>query len=168
MTGAYPGSPAKRLKTFVPPDIETISDPVISRFITKLDNLDLDSLMKEAREAHLLTANIKTYLDDAMTQTTSTTYTFGSVSTTLTHILTPRVGGRIYSTHHALNMGDQNIGFLQQTLTGLCNVVGTLEQKMHYLSPYEASQSIKDSSTIAPRDEFYVQILTLAADLDGV
>ena len=36
LTGAYPGSPAKRLKTFVPPDMETISDPVISKFITKL------------------------------------------------------------------------------------------------------------------------------------
>ena len=29
LTGADPCSPAKRLKTFVPPDMETISDPVI-------------------------------------------------------------------------------------------------------------------------------------------
>ena len=36
LTGADPGSPAKRLKTFVPPDMETISDPLISRFINKL------------------------------------------------------------------------------------------------------------------------------------
>ena len=31
-----------------------------------LDNLDLDLLMKEAREAHLLTVNIKTSVEDAM------------------------------------------------------------------------------------------------------
>ena len=36
LTVAGPGSPAKRLKNFVPPDMETISDPVISRFFTKL------------------------------------------------------------------------------------------------------------------------------------
>ena len=112
LTGAEPVSPAKRMKNFVPPDMETISYPVISRFITNLqvnlnhsaevivgdqasilflnskigdvleyhtqiwcgmgdimkklvshgavlDNLDLDSLMREAREAHLLTVNIK-------------------------------------------------------------------------------------------------------------
>ena len=111
-TGADLGSPCKRLKIFVPPDMETISDSVISRFITKIqvhfnhiaevivgdqasisllninvgdvpedhtsiwcamgdimnklvshgavmDNIDLDSLMKEARDAHLLTVNIK-------------------------------------------------------------------------------------------------------------
>ena len=34
-----------------------------------LDNLNLDSLMKEAREADLITVNIKTYVDDAMGQT---------------------------------------------------------------------------------------------------
>ena len=70
--------------------------------------------------------------------------------------------------HHALNMGDQNIGVLQQTLTGFCNVVGTLEQKMHYLSQHDTAQSIKDSLTIAPRNYFYVQLSKLAADLDGV
>ena len=112
MTSADPGFLDKRMKTFVTSDMETISDPVISRFITKLqvhlnhsaefivdaqasisllnsnigdvpeyhttiwcamgeimkklvshgavmNNLDLDSLMKEAREAHLLTVNIK-------------------------------------------------------------------------------------------------------------
>ena len=36
LTGAYPCSPDKRLKTFVHSDMETISDPVISRFINKL------------------------------------------------------------------------------------------------------------------------------------
>ena len=36
LTGAYPGSTDKRLKTFVTSDMETISDPVISMFITKL------------------------------------------------------------------------------------------------------------------------------------
>ena len=35
-TGADLGSPCKRLKIFVPPDMETILDPVISRFIAKL------------------------------------------------------------------------------------------------------------------------------------
>ena len=100
------------MKAFAHPDMETISDPVIARFITKLQvylnhsaevivgsqegiyllkinigdvpeyhttiwcameeimknlvsheavlyNIGLDSLMKEAREAHLLTVNIK-------------------------------------------------------------------------------------------------------------
>ena len=36
LTSADPCYPAKRLKTFVPTDMETISDPVISRFTTKL------------------------------------------------------------------------------------------------------------------------------------
>ena len=38
LTGGYPGSPspAKRMKTFVPPDMETISYPVLARFITNL------------------------------------------------------------------------------------------------------------------------------------
>ena len=36
LTGADPGSPAKWLKTFVPPDMETVSDPILSSFITKL------------------------------------------------------------------------------------------------------------------------------------
>ena len=110
LTGADPGYPYKPLKIFVPPNMETLSDTVISRFITKLqvhlnhstelivgaqsiisflnrnivdvpedhtniwcamgdimkklvshgavlNNFDLDLLMKEAREAHLLTVN---------------------------------------------------------------------------------------------------------------
>ena len=36
LTGGDPGSPAKRLKNYVPPYMMTISDPVISSFITKL------------------------------------------------------------------------------------------------------------------------------------
>ena len=39
---------------------------------------------------------------------------------------------------------------------------------MHYLSQHDTSQSIKESSTIAPRNDFDVQLLTLAAELDGV
>ena len=36
LTGWDLGSPAKRLKTFLPPGIETISDPVMEHFISKL------------------------------------------------------------------------------------------------------------------------------------
>ena len=39
---------------------------------------------------------------------------------------------------------------------------------MHYLSQYDTAQSIKDSLTIAPRNDFDVQLSTLAAELDGV
>ena len=205
----------------MPPDMDTISDPVISRFITKLqvhfnlsaevifgdqasislldsnivdvpedhttffcaigdiikklvshgavlDNLDLDSLMKEAREAYLLNVNIKTSVDDSMAQATSIAAKVLSASATLTQLLTPVSGGRIDSMHHDLNIGDQNIGVLQQTLTCLCNVVGTLDQKMHYLSQHDTAHSIKDSSTVAPRNDFDVQLSTLAAELDGV
>ena len=35
-----------------------------------LDNIDLDLIIKEYREAHLLTVNIKTSVDDAMSQAT--------------------------------------------------------------------------------------------------
>ena len=70
--------------------------------------------------------------------------------------------------HHALNLGDQNIEVLQYTLTSLCNVFGTLEHKMHYLSQHDTAQSIKDSLTVSPRNYFDVQLLTLSAELDGV
>ena len=123
--------------------------------------------MKEAREAHLLTVNIKTSVYDAMAQATSTASKVGSNYETLTQLLTPRSGGRLNSMHHTLNMGDQKIGVLQQTLTELCNVVGTLDQKMHYLSQNDTSQSIKDSSTIAPNNDFDVQLSTLVVELDG-
>ena len=98
-----------------------------------LDNIDVDSVMKEAGEAHLLTVNIKDSVNNAMAQATSTAVKFESISSTLTQILTPGAGGRLNSMHHALNMRDHNIAVLQHTLNGLCNVVGTLEQKMHYL-----------------------------------
>ena len=39
---------------------------------------------------------------------------------------------------------------------------------MHYLSQNDKYQSIKDSSTIALRNEFDVQLSTLVAELDGV
>ena len=163
----------------MPPDMDTISDPVIERFIndiqvrlnhsaevivgaqasisllnskigdmpedhTKIwcamgdimkklvshgsvmDNIDLDYLMKEAREAHLLTLNIKTSMDDDMAQATSTAAKVGSISATLTQLLTTGSGGRLDSMHHALNTGYQNIGVLQHSLNGLCNVFGTL------------------------------------------
>ena len=221
LTGADPGSPAKRLKTFVPLDMETISDPVISRFIAKLQvhlnsstevicgaqasisllnrnigdvpedhtkflcamgdimkklvsdgevlyNNELDLLMKEAMEAHLLNVNIKTSVYDAMEQATSTAAKVGSVTVNDTQHLTPVSEDRLNSMRHALNMGDQNIGVLQQTLTGLCNVVGTLEQKMHYLSQHDTAQSIKYNLTISLRDGFDVQLSTSSAELDGV
>ena len=42
-----------------------------------LDNLCLDFLMKEAREAHLLNVNIKTSVNDAMAQAMSAAYKVG-------------------------------------------------------------------------------------------
>ena len=70
--------------------------------------------------------------------------------------------------YHAPNMVDKNIVVLQQTLTGLCNIVGNLEQKMNYLSQNDTAQSIKDSLIISTRNDFDVQLLTLAEELDGV
>ena len=63
--------------------------------------------------------NIKTSVDDAMAQAFSTAEKVVSVSVNLTQLLTPVSGGRLDSMHHALNMVDQNIVVLQQTLTGL-------------------------------------------------
>ena len=194
MTGADPGYIDKRLENFVPPDMETISDPVISRLqvhlnqsaevivgsqasisllnikigdvpedhttiwcamvdIMKklvshgavLDNLDLDFPMKEAKEAHILTANIQTSVDDAMSQATSTAANVGSVYATLTQLLTPGAVVRLNTMNHDINMGDKNIGVLKNNLTGLCNVVGTLEHKIHYMSKNYTAQSIKES-----------------------
>ena len=54
-----------------------------------LDNLDLNLLMKEAMEAHLLTVNIKTSVDDAMAQATSTYAKVGSISANLNQLLNP-------------------------------------------------------------------------------
>ena len=88
-----------------------------------LDNIDLDLLTKEDREAHILTVNIKTSVDDAMSQSKSTSAKVVTVSANLTQLLTPGAGGSLDSMHHALNMGDQNIGVLQHIFTGLCNIV---------------------------------------------
>ena len=86
---------------------------------TVLNNTDLDFLMKESREVYLLTMNIKKYVDDAMAQVTLAASRVGSVSVTLTQFVTPVSDGRLYAMHHPMNLGDQNIGVLQQTLTGL-------------------------------------------------
>ena len=91
-----------------------------------------------------------------MEQATSTADKVVSISATMTQLLTPRAGGHLDSMPHSLNMGDHKIGKLQYNLTGLCNVVGTLEKKMYYLSQNETAQSIKDSSEISPRNEFDV------------
>ena len=39
---------------------------------------------------------------------------------------------------------------------------------MHYLYQHDTAQSIKDGLMIAPRNDFDVQLSTLAAELDGV
>ena len=51
-----------------------------------------------------------------MTQATSAAARVGSMSATMTQIVTPGSGGRLDSMHHSLKMGYQNIGVLQQTL----------------------------------------------------
>ena len=53
-----------------------------------LDNFNIYALMKESREAHLLTVNIKTYMDDAMAQAASASANVLSVSATLTKLVT--------------------------------------------------------------------------------
>ena len=84
-----------------------------------LDNLDLDLLMKEAREAHLLTADIKNTVDGDMAHATSADAKVGSISANLTQLVIPGEGGRLDSMNPAINMGDHNIGVLQQNLNGL-------------------------------------------------
>ena len=119
-----------------------------------MENLDVDGIMKEAIEAHLLTTIIKTYVYNDMAQATSEATKFGYFSESMTQLVTLGAGGSLYAMHEALNMGDQNIGVLQQTLNGICNVVGTLEQKMNNLSQNGTTQLIRGSSTDAPRDDF--------------
>ena len=77
----------------------------------------------------------------------------------ITQLFTPGSGGRLDSMHKSLNMGVQNIGFLQQTLTGLCNLIGNLEQKMHHLYQNGTSQLIRSNSTNSPRGGFYYDFL---------
>ena len=198
LTRGDPGSPVKQIKTFVPPGMETISDPVMANFISRLqihlnhsaevtvgapasisfltskigdvqedrttiwcaigdimkklvshgavmENIDFGLIMKEAREAHLLTVNIKTYVGDSMAQATSVYAKVVSIYANLTQLVTPGSGGRLGSMHHSLNMGDHNIGLLQHTLTGIYNVVGTLEHKIHHLSQNGTAQLINGS-----------------------
>ena len=124
--------------------------------------------MKEAREVHLLTASIKTSVENPMAQTTSADAQVGYMSASLTQLVTPGSGECLYVMHQYQNAGDLNIGVLHKKLTGLCNVVGTLEQKMHHLSQNDTDQFIRSSSTNSPRDVFEVQLSTLKAELDGV
>ena len=77
-----------------------------------LDNLYLDLLMKEAREAHILNVNIKTSVENAMAQATPEADKVGSISVILTQLVTPGPGGCLYSMNNDLNMGDQNIRVL--------------------------------------------------------
>ena len=82
-----------------------------------------------------------------MEQANSAASQVGSMSASLTQIITPRSGVRLDSIHRALNMGDQNIGVLNQTLTGIFNVVGTLEQKMHHMSQNGTDHLIRGNLT---------------------
>ena len=133
-----------------------------------LDHLDIDALMKEAIEVHLLTVNIIISVDDAMSQSMSRAAKVGSMYATLNQLGNTGAGGRLDAMHHALNMGDQNIGFFQQTLTGIFNIVVTLEQKMHHLYQNGTAQLIKESLTNSLRDDFEVWVFTLTSDLGGV
>ena len=158
----------------VPEDHNTIwcaMGDVIKKLISHgafLDNLDIDGLMMESREAHLLTVRNKKSVGDAMAQATAAAAKVVSVSATMAQLVTPVLGGRLYAMNNALNMGDQNIGFLQQTLTVLCNAAGTLDQKVHHMYYNGTAQLIKGSLTDATRDDFEVQLSTLTAELDGV
>ena len=124
--------------------------------------------MNESREAHLLTASIKISVENDITQATSESAKVVYMSASMTQLVTPGAGGILDAMHQALNMGDQNIGVLYQTLTVLCDVFGTLEQKMHHLSQNGTSQLIGISLTDAPRNYFEVRLTTFTAELDGV
>ena len=54
-----------------------------------LEKLDVDALMKEAREANLQSASIKISVDNYMAQATSAAAQVGSVSVSLTQLVTP-------------------------------------------------------------------------------
>ena len=70
-----------------------------------LENLDVEALMKESRESHLLTASIKTSVDNDMEQSTSLSDKVVSMSAFMNQLVTPGTVGRLYATHQALNMG---------------------------------------------------------------
>ena len=78
----------------------------------------------------------------------------------ITQFFTTGAGGCLDAVHQALNMGDQNIGVLQQTLTGICNLVGTLEQNMHHVSHNGKDQLIRGSSNNSPGGDFELRIST--------
>ena len=54
-----------------------------------------------------------------MEQVTSASAKVGSMPANLIQLVTPGSGDHLYYMNHALNLGDQNIGVLQQTLTGI-------------------------------------------------
>ena len=60
--------------------------------------------MKEARKAHLLTASIKKSVENAMAQATSAAAKVGSMSASLTELITTRAGGTLDAMHQALNI----------------------------------------------------------------
>ena len=70
-----------------------------------LENLDVEALMKESRESHLLTASIKTSVENDMEQSTSLSDKVVSMSAFMNQLVTPGTVGRLYATHQALNMG---------------------------------------------------------------
>ena len=55
-----------------------------------LEKLDVDALMKESREANLLTASIRTSVDNDIAQANSEVAQVGSVSASLTQLVTPK------------------------------------------------------------------------------
>ena len=70
-----------------------------------LEKIEVDEIMKEAREVHLLTASIKTSVDNDMEQSTSLSDKVVSMSAFMNQLVTPGTVGRLYATHQALNMG---------------------------------------------------------------
>ena len=64
LTGGDPGSPARQLKNFVPPGMETISEPVISKFISKLQihfNHSAEVIVGDQAIISLLNSKLETY-----------------------------------------------------------------------------------------------------------
>ena len=116
----------------------------------------------------MLNARIKTSVDNAMAQATSVDAQVGYVSLSINQLVTLGVGGSLYSIHQDLNMVDQNIRILQQTLTGLCNVVGTFDKNMHHLSQNGTAQLIRGNLTNWPRYDFELQLSTFTEELYSV
>ena len=74
-----------------------------------LKNINIDALIKEAREEQMLNASIKVYMANGMSQATSAAAKAGYVYDSMPQLVTPVSGGHLYAMHQALNMGDQNI-----------------------------------------------------------